>query len=310
MGVLAGCTLDGGCPLNISCAYSDPSMDPIASTNSPSTDDVYDACLIAGIEAGGFSATDAIWMAELMKGQAMQEAGQIGPAPPDSSLIQTNLNTCGGENCGMWSISSGKASGDTSAGGVCGVTTNDPLLSPPAQAWSHSYALFQDTPGCEGTFLVPTLPAGYTLVGTGSGTTDVVPFAMNQKVFYTEAEVAPPNMVPDVSGKMVSGVIDAVTDPTDMWYGHSIFYPAYNLFVHMGYTFYYEYQQAQGTSTGCTNYQKMYKTVAYWLNGDISNDCNCPPGGAQGGDLNYVKSAISNYNMMYPSKPWPGPTPM
>ena len=104
--------MTGGCPLNISCAYASASDDPIASTGSPSTDDVYDACLIAGLEAGaaigGYSASDAPWMAELMKGQAYQEAGEISPPKVDLSL-----NDCGGENCGMWSISSGKASGDT-----------------------------------------------------------------------------------------------------------------------------------------------------------------------------------------------------
>jgi hypothetical protein len=306
MGVLSGCTMAGGCPLDVKCAYAQASDDPIASTNSPSTDDIYDACLVGGLEGAGFSASDVVWMAELMKGQAYQEAGQIGPP-----LATTNLKMCGGENCGMWSISSGKASGDSSPGGVCGITTNDPnpAIMPPQQDWSHSYALLQDSPGCEGTFLVPfsEVPkSGYMMVGTGSGTTDVVPFSTTQKVFYSEAETS--MGVKDVSGKMVSGVIDAVMDPTDPWYGRSIFNAAYNLFVHMGYTFYYEYQQAQGTSTGCDPYQKMYKTVAYWLNGDVSNDCNVPPGGAQGGDLNYVNSALSYYQQMY-GKPWPYEAP-
>jgi hypothetical protein len=281
--------MDGGCPLNIDCAYASASQDPIASKADPTNDDVYDACMVAGLAAAGF--TDA-WVGQLLKGQAKQEGGAI------KGTVDTNTNDCGGLNCGMWAISAGKVSGDTMAGGVCGVTSNDPLTG--KQDWSHSYALFQDTPGCEGTFLVPTLPAGYTLVGTG--TADVIKWSQTQKIFYAEAETS--EGVMNLTGQMVKGVIDAVMDPTDPWYKQSIFYPAYNLFVHMGYTFLYEYQQAQGTSTGCDPYQKMFKTIAYWLNGDISNNCKVPPGGAQGGNLKYVQDAISYYKTMY-GKAWP-----
>jgi hypothetical protein len=72
----------------------------------------------------------------------------------------------------------------------------------------------------------------------------------------------------------------------------------------MGYTFANEYQQANATATGCDSYQKMFKVIAYWLNGDISNNCNVPAGGAQGGDLNYVKDALMYYQMMF-GKAWP-----
>jgi hypothetical protein len=297
MGVLAGCTMNGGCPLNIDCSYSDPSQDPLATTD-PDSYDIYDACIVAGMEGGGFSASDVAWMGALMKGQGVQEGGQITPSSSNGAVD----DSCGGQNCGMWSISAGASSGDRMPGGVCGVTMNDPLTG--QQDWSHSYALFQDTPGCEGTFLVPTAPAGYMVVGTGTG--DIVPWNQTQKVFYAEAEASLGVM--NLGNQTVKGVIDAVMDPTDPWYKQSIFYPAYNLFVHMGYTFAYQYQQAQGTSTGCDPYQKMYKTVAYWLNGDISNDCNVPTGGGQGGDLNYVNSALNNYQMMY-GQPWPYEAP-
>ena len=150
------------------------------------------------------------------------------------------------------------------------------------------------------------LPAGYTLVGTGSGTTDVVPFSTTQKVFYAEAEAS--LGVTNLTGQMVTGVIDAVMVPTDPYYGHSIFYPAYNLFVHMGYTFAVEYGQAQGTATGCDKYQMMYKVIAYWLNGDVSNTCDVPAGGGQGGDLNYVQQALMYYQQMY-GQPWPYEAP-
>jgi hypothetical protein len=285
----------GGCPLNIDCAYANASDDPLAST-SPSDYDIYDACIVAGLASAGF--TDA-WVGQLLKGQAVQEGGQITSSDSNGKVD----DDCGGQNCGMWSISAGASSGDTSKGGVCGVTTTDPLTG--NQDWSHSYALFQDTPGCEGTFLIPTLPSGYTLVGTG--TADIVPWTQTQKVFYAEAETS--LGVTNLTGQTVKGVIDAVMDPTDPYYGQSIFYPAYNLYVHMSYTFAQEYLQAQGTSSGCDPYQMMYKVIAYWLNGDISNDCNVPAGGGQGGDLKYVQDALSAYKMMY-GKAWPYEAPV
>jgi hypothetical protein len=246
---------------------------------------------VDGLAAAGF--TDA-WVGQLMKGQAVQEAGQITSSSSNGKID----NNCGGQNCGMWSISAGAASGDTSPGGVCGVTMSDPLTG--KQDNSHSYALFQDTPGCEGTFLIPTLPAGYTC--TGTGTADIVPWSQNQKAFYCESETSLGVM--NLTGQTVTGVIDAVMDQTDPYYGRSIFYPAYNLYVHMGYTFAQEYLQANATATGCDPYQKMFKVIAYWLNGDISNDCKVPSGGAQGGNLKYVKDALNYYQMMY-GKAWP-----
>jgi hypothetical protein len=285
--------MDGGCPLNIDCKYASASADPIASTADPSNDDVYDACMVDGLAAAGFP--DA-WVGQLLKGQAKQEGGAI------IGTVDTNTNDCGGLNCGMWAISAGKVSGDTAPTGVCGVAQTDPVTGA-KQDNSHSYALFQDTPGCEGTFLVnpADVPkSGYMIVGTG--TADVIPWNMTQKVFYAESETSIGVM--NLTGQTVSGIIDAVMDPTDTWYGRSIFNPAYNMFVHMGYSFKYQYQQAQGTSTGCDKYQMMFKTIAYWLNGDISNDCKVPPGGAQGGNLKYVQDAINYYKTMY-GKAWP-----
>jgi hypothetical protein len=291
---LAACTIAGGCPLDVNCAYANPADDPIAST-SPSKYDMYDACLVGALTSAGFPDP---WVGQFLKGQALQEAGSIAPVNSNGQPS----DECGGQNCGMWAISAGSISGDTMAGGVCGVTSKDPLTG--KQDNSHSYGLFQDTPGCEGTFLIPTLPAGYTCVGTG--TADIVPWSTTQKSFYCESETS--IGVDDLTGKKVKGVIDAVMDPTDPYYKQSIFNPAYNLFVHMTYTFKQEYDQANATATGCDPYQKVYKVVASWLNGDISNNCNIPTGGGQEGDVKYVQEALTGYKTIY-GKAWPYEAP-
>ncbi len=280
----------GGCVAD--CAYANSADDPLASSD-PGQYDIYDACIVAGLAAGGF--TDP-WIGQLMKGQALQEGGSI------VSVVTTDTSQCGGQNCGMIAISAGASSGDTSPGGVCGVTTTDPLTG--TVDYSHSYGLFQDTPGCEGTFLTPSLPAGYTCTGTGTG--DIVPFSTTQKAFYCESEAS--LGVTSLTGQSVTGVINAITDSTDPYYKLSIFNPAYNLLVHMSYTFPSEYQAANAGATGCDPYQMMYKVVAYWLNGDTSADCNVPAGGGQGGDLNYVQNALSNYKQIY-GKAWPYEAP-
>ena len=293
MGILAGCTTNGGCPANIDCAYPPGTTDPIASTD-PGQYDIYDACIVDGLAAAGF--TDP-WVGLLMKGQALQEGGSI------VSVVTSDTNECGGQNCGMISISAGAASGDTMPGGVCGVTQTDPLTG--KVDYSHSYGLFQDTPGCEGTFLIPTLPSGYTCTGTGTG--DIVPFSTSQKAFYCESETSLGVM--NLTGQTVKGVIDAVMDSSDPYYKQSIFYPAYNLFVHMGYTFANEYKQVNAGVTGCDPYQMMFKVIAYWLNGDLSTSCNVPSGREQGGDLNYVQNALGNYQMLT-GQAWPYEQPM
>jgi len=292
--VLAGCTLAGGCPLDVNCAYANPADDPLASTN-PSKYDMYYACLVGALKLAGFPDP---WVGQFLKGQALQEAGSIASTSSNGKAS----DQCGGQNCGMWAISAGAISGDTMAGGVCGVTSKDPLTG--KQDNSHSYGLFQDTPGCEGTFLIPSLPAGYTCVGTG--TADIVPWSMTQKSFYCESETS--IGVEDLAGKKVKGVIDAVMDPMDPYYKLSIFNPAYNLFVHMTYTFKQEYEQANATATGCDPYQKVYKVVASWLNGDISNNCNIPTGGGQEGDVKYVQEALTGYKTIY-GKAWPYEAP-
>ena len=293
---MAGCTIDGGCPGNINCAYANKADDPIATSGDPSHDDIYDACIVDALKLAGFP--DA-YVAQLLKGQAKQEGGAIAP----SSSNGQESDECGGQNCGMWAISAGSISGDDqSKGGVCGVNKTDPLTG--KIDTSHSYGLFQDTPGCEGTFLIPTLPSGYTC--TGTGTADIIPWSTTQKSFYCESEAS--LGTPNLDGKTVKGVIDAVMDPSDPYYKLSIFNPAYNIFVHMTYTFKVEYDQANATATGCDPYQKLYKVVAYWLNGDISDNCSVPTGGGQGGNLAYVKDAVSYYKTMY-GKTWPYETP-
>ncbi|HTA88623.1 MAG TPA: hypothetical protein VK745_03580 [Polyangiaceae bacterium] len=294
---MAACTIAGGCPSEpaINCAYANSADDPLASP-SPSKYDIYDACLVGALAAAGFPDP---WVGQLLKGQALQEGGSITPSSSNGAAS----DQCGGQNCGMWAISAGAISGDTMAGGVCGTTAKDPLTG--KVDYSHSYGLFQDTPGCEGTFLIPTLPAGYTC--TGTGTADIVPWSMTQKSFYCESEAS--LGVQDLTGKTVKGVIDAVMDPTDQYYKLSIFNPAYNLFVHMTYTFVQEYAQANATATGCDPYQKVYKVVASWLNGDYSNDCNIPTGGGQEGDVKYVQEALTGYKTIY-GKAWPYEAPM
>jgi hypothetical protein len=76
----------------------------------------------------------------------------------------------------------------------------------------------------------------------------------------------------------------------------------------MTYTFKQEYDQANSSATGCDAYQKMYKVIASWLNGDTSNNCKAPTGGGQGGDLPYVKDALAGYKTIY-GKAWPYEAP-
>jgi hypothetical protein len=276
--------MSGGCIADCSA----PANDPLASPN-PSQYDIYDGCIIAGLAAAGFTET---WQGQLLKGEALEEGGTI------VSSITTDIknNPCGGQNCGMIAISAGSVSGDQPPG-PCGVSMTDPFTS--STDYSHSYGLFQDTPACEGTFLMPSLPPGYTC--TGTTTNDLVPFMSTQKTFY--CETATSQGVMDLSGNTVKGYINAITDSTDPYYKLSIFNPAYNLFVHLGWSLPIEFKQANASTTGCTNYQQFYNTLAYWLVGNPISSC-----ALSGSGLKYVQNTISYYQQIY-GKPWPYPAP-
>jgi hypothetical protein len=241
------------------------------------------------LAAGGFTES---WIGELLKGEALQEGGNI------VSSVDTDIqnNPCGGQNCGMIAISAGSVSGDQPPG-PCGVSATDPFTG--TTDYSHSYGLFQDTPACEGTFLMPTLPAGYTC--TGTTTNNLVPFMANQKAFY--CETATSEGVMDLNGNTVKGYINAITESSDPYYKLSIFNPAYNLFVHLGYSLPIEYMQANANTSGCSTYQEFYNTLAYWLVGNPINSCQL-----SGQGLDYVNNVISNYQQVY-GKAWPYPGP-
>jgi hypothetical protein len=241
-------------------------------------------------------------MGGLLKGEALEEGGSI------TSSVTTSGGQCGGQNCGMYAISAGKVSGD-SAPGPCGSSQADPFTG--NVDMSHSYGLFQDTPACEGTFLMPSVPPGYTCTGTGNdgyGGSASLPFSTSDKTFYCESATG--NGVQDLTGKTVKGVINAITDTSDPYYKLSIFNPAYNLYVHLGHSLPVEYQQAnQGVPSSCSSTEQFYKTIAYWLNGDASTSCSIPSGGGQGGNLQYIQTCISNYETIY-GKSWPYPKPI
>jgi hypothetical protein len=241
-------------------------------------------------------------MGALLKGEVLEESGSF------ANVVTTSTGQCGGQNCGMIAISAGSVSGDSSPG-PCGSSKTDPFTG--QVDMSHSYGLFQDTPACEGTFLMSALPSGYTCTGTsddGYGGSATLPFSASDKTFYCESATG--NGVPNLSGQTVKGVIDAITDTSDPYYKLSIFNPAYNLFVHLGYSLKNEYEQAnQGVPASCSTNEKFYKALAYWLNGDLSTACSIPGGGGQGGNLQYIQSCISNYQTIY-GKTWPYPQPM
>jgi hypothetical protein len=296
-GIFANCTLTGGCIADC----SPPANDPLA-TLKPSDYDIYDGCIIAGLEAGGFASTSIPWIGGLLKGEVLGEAGYF------TSIVSTN-NMCGGQNCGIIAISAGSESGD-SPPGPCGSTAIDPFTM--QVDMSHSYGLFQDTPACEGTFIMPSLPPGYSCTGTGNvgypgGSAAYLPFSTSDNIFYCESATG--NGLTSVTGAMVKGVINAITNPSDPYYKLSVFNPAYYFFVHLGTTLKTYYQGTNASVPGCTEYQTMYKTVAGWLNGDSSSTCAIPTGGGQGGDLQYIQGCISNYESMF-GKPWPYPMPM
>jgi hypothetical protein len=227
------------------------------------------------------------WQGQLLKAQAMNESG-ITP------VITTDDGMCGGQNCGLWAISAGQSSGD-SPPGPCGSTSTDPLTG--QDDYSHSYGIFQDTPACEGTFLQPSLPAGYTC--TPTGTEDNIPFG-TQVTFYCESATSLGVNTPNGN---VKGVINAVQNTSDPYYATSVFNPAYQLFVYITNSWAINFQQANMGANGCTIYQQWYLSLAFWLTGNATNSCSL-----SGDGLNYVQSAISNYQMLY-NMTWPYPGP-
>jgi len=296
-GLFAACSLTGGCMADCSPAADDP----LASSN-PGLYDVYDGCIVAGLEAGGFAASNIPFIGGLLKGEVLEESGAFTPS------VDMNTGDCGGWNCGMWAISAGKPSGD-SAPGPCGSSATDLLTG--QVDMSHSYGLLQDTPACEGTFIMSQLPAGYTCTGTGTygySGSGILPFSTSDRYFYCESAVG--NGVMNLTGQMVKGAINAITDSTDPYYKLSIFNPAYYFLVHLGYSLPNEYKQANmGVPSSCSSFTMMYKAIAYWLNGDASMGCSVPSGGGQGGNLQYIQTCIANYQMIY-GKTWPYPMPM
>jgi hypothetical protein len=260
---------------------------------------------MAGLAQGFHDAANADWQGKLLKAEVLTEAGQF-----NSTINNSTSGPCGGQNCGMWAISAGSVSGD-SAPGPCGSSSTDPFTG--QVDYSHSYGLFQDTPACEGTFLLPSLPSGYKCTGTGKdeyGNSTQLPFSASDSYFYCESATG--NGVPNLTGTTVKGVIDAVTDPSDPYYRLSVFNPAYNLFVHVGYTLANEYATANKGLTGCTPYQLFYNVMAYWLTGNVTNTCALaePSGGCGGGNNEnnsgycYVQTTLQNYQTIY-GKAWP-----
>jgi hypothetical protein len=196
----------------------------------------------------------------------------------------------------MIAISAGSVSGD-SPPGPCGVSASDPFTK--STDYSHSYGLFQDTPACEGTFLMPSLPSGYTC--TATTTNDLVPFNAKGKTFY--CETATSQGVTDLEGNTVKGYINAITDASDPYYKLSIFNPAYNLYVHLAHSLQIEFTQANASTTGCTKYEQFYNALAYWLVGNPISSCKL-----SGSGLKYMQSTVGYYQQIY-GKAWPYPAP-
>jgi hypothetical protein len=275
----ANCSLTGGCLADC----SPPASDPIATGNA--SYDLYDGCILAAMKVAGM--TEA-WQGQLLKAQAYNESG-ITP------IITTNDDTCGGQNCGIWAISAGTVSGDDPPG-PCGSSATDPLTG--KVDYSHSYGLFQDTPACEGTFLQTTLPAGYTCTPTAE--VNNIPFGTDV-TFYCETATSLGVGTPTGTNKGYINVVEKTSDPL---YATSVFNPAYNLYVYLDYTWRLNFEQANAGATGCTEIQQWYLSLAYWLTGDATTSCTLT-----GDGLQYVKTAITDYETVLYNKTWPYPAP-
>ena len=270
-GLFANCSLDAGCIADC----SPPASDPIATGNA--SFDLYDGCILAAMQVAGM--TEA-WQGQLLKSQAYNESG-ITP------VVTTSTGMCGGQNCGIWAISAGSISGD-SPPGPCGSSSTDAFTG--QEDYSHSYGLFQSTPACEGTFQQKSLPAGYTC--TPTTTADVIPFS-SSITFYCESATS-----------AMGGYINAVQDKNDPLYATSIFNPAYQLYVYFDYSWAINFQQANAGASGCTQMQQWYLSLAYWLTGNATSSCTL-----SGAGLQYVQTAISDYETVLYNKTWPYPAP-
>jgi hypothetical protein len=277
--LFADCSLTGGCLAD--CA---PTVDDPIATGQSSLD-LYDGCILAGMKVAGMTET---WQGELLKSQAYNESG-ITP------VITTHDGRCGGQNCGIWAISAGSISGD-SPPGPCGSSKTDPLTG--QVDYSHSYGLFQETPACEGTFLVTALPAGDTCTPTGKA--DNIPFGP-EVTFYCETRTSLGVTTPMGTRK---GAINAVEDESSPLYATSIFNPAYELYVYLDHTWAENIEQANSKAKGCTEVEQWYLSLAYWLTGNVTDGCTLA-----GPGLEYVQTAIDDYESTLYKKKWPFPRP-
>jgi hypothetical protein len=278
-GLFANCSLAGGCLAN--CAA--PANDPIATGKA--NFDLYDGCFLAAMQVAGMTQP---WQGQLLKSQAYLESG-ITP------VITTDASQCGGQNCGIFDISAGAASGDQPPG-PCGSAATDPFTQ--QVDYSHSYGLFQSTPACDGNFLQPSLPAGVSC--TPTTTANDIPFGSGVS-FYCESATSLGVLTP--TGTTVKGYINAVQDPTSPLYATSIFNPAYQIYVYMDSEWPIYFQQANAKATGCTQVQQSYLSLAYYLTGNPTTTCALSGAGKQ-----YVQTAINDYQVLYnQSWPYPGP---
>jgi hypothetical protein len=270
-GLFASCSLDRGCVADCNA----PPNDPIAATDPMYN--VYDGCILVAMQQAGMTEP---WMGQMLKAQAINESSIV-------TQVTTNDGTCGGQNCGVYAISAGASSGD-GPGGPCGMAPN----------YSHSYGIFQSTPACEGTYVTP-LPAGQTC--TNTGTVDNIPFGLGVDRWY--CETVPMNGVRRLDGVMVKGAINAVQTASSPYYATSVFNPAYQLFVYISFSWKYNFMAANANAKGCTLQQQWYLSFAYWLTGSATTTCTL-----SGSGLAYVRSAISNYQMLF-GRAWPYPGP-
>jgi hypothetical protein len=252
---------------------------------------IYDGCILSAMQEAGLTEP---WMGQLLKAQAINESGittYIG--------LSTDPNSCGGQNCGIYAISAGPASGDMPPG-PCGVNAADPPPGSGGTDYSHSYGIFQSTPACEGTFVTP-LPSGQTC--TPTGTANDIPFAQGTDRWYCETAVS--QGVTRLDGVKVQGAINAVQTTSSPYYPTSVFNPAYQLYVYIAFSWKYNFQAANAMATGCSLQQQWYLSLAFWLTGNPTTTCT--PNSNDGG-LMYVQAALSNYQMLFGKAfPYPGP---
>lgn len=102
----------------------------------------------------------------------------------------------------------------------------------------------------------------------------------------------------------MKGYINAVQDTSDPLYATSIFNPAYQLYVYLDYSWGINFQQATAGVSGCTPIQQWYLSLAYWLTGNATTSCKLT-----GAGLQYVQTAITDYETVLYNQTWPFPGP-